>query len=71
MTTKTCCTDSRGHPDTDLMDEEGTCVFGCGTAVDTDMWMCPRCHEHSGNRFECEDCGAAWENWGQGWRRAD
>lgn len=42
---------------------DASCVFGCGSVVDSDTMMCSQCRDHSANRIECPDCGQAWENW--------
>ncbi len=44
-----------------------SCVFGCGSVIDDDTKMCPRCRDHSANSFECETCGRVWEKWGDEW----
>ena len=53
-----------------LDNEDGVCVFGCGSHVDPDTKMCGVCRDHSANRVECERCGQAWEQWGDEWERA-
>lgn len=53
--TKDCCRQA-------LKTQQGTCVFGCGCAVDSDTKMCGHCKDHSANRIECE-CGTAFEDW--------
>lgn len=47
-------------------EQGGTCVFGCGSIVDSDTGMCPSCREHSADRVEC-DCGRSWERWDGQW----
>jgi len=53
---KRCCIET-------LKTEQGTCLFGCNVPVDSDTGFCPRCHDHSANRIECETCGQAFEEW--------
>ena len=53
-----------------LAAERGSCLFGCNAHVDPDTGFCPVCKDHSANRVECETCGQAWEDWGQGWEPA-
>lgn len=50
--------------------DEGTCVFGCGSRVDTDTGVCLICRDHSANAIECE-CGARWERWGAEYEQTD
>jgi len=51
------CRNPDGTLNVDLMEDEGSCTFGCGVKVDTDYGICPRCKDHSENVYECEDCG--------------
>lgn len=66
MTNTTICATCQ-HPDgslnTDYLAREGSCVFGCGTVIDSDMRMCSRCQDHSANRTECDTCGRCYEQW--------
>lgn len=63
MKENTCktCQNPDGSPNTDLLSDEGSCVFGCNRHVDTDTGFCPECKDHSTNVYECEDCGKVWE----------
>lgn len=53
-----------------LENEQGSCLFGCNSVVDTDTGLCPSCQDHSANRIECERCGTSFENWNGKWEEA-
>jgi hypothetical protein len=61
------CKHQDGSLNTEWMDEEGTCTFGCGHRVDADLKYCGHCHDHSANSVECEYCGCRYEKWDHAW----
>lgn len=56
-----------GSLDTERMDQDGRCTFGCGRIVDEDRKYCPTCRDHSANCYECDECGTRYEKWGDAW----
>ena len=66
------CQHEDGSLNTEYLDENGACVFGCGAKIDNDMKMCGTCRDHSANAVECETCGAQYEQWGNdnAWERS-
>lgn len=57
--------------DTEIMSEEGSCVFGCGRRVDRDTRMCAHCNDHSANEWECPVCGTNYSDWSGQWEQHD
>ena len=64
-----------GKPDAEYLASIGSCVFGCGSTVSDDgdgdgvgAGICPSCRDHSANEAVCEECGAAYEDWGGIWK---
>lgn len=60
-----------GKPRVEYLAEVGTCLFGCGSVVDSDTGICHACGDHSANRAECEVCGAEYEDWGGTWKSSE
>ncbi len=60
------CHAEDGDLNTETMDREGACTFGCGHRVDPDTKVCTACADHSANAYECETCGVRYEDW-NGW----
>ncbi len=58
------CQEPDGTPNTDYLNENGQCTFGCGRVVDRDTGVCEHCQDHSCNEVECEECGRLWQRWG-------
>lgn len=59
-----------GKPNVEYLNDEGSCVFGCGRVVAYDEGgICRTCRDHSCNHVDCEDCGAEWEDWGGEWEQ--
>lgn len=67
------CQNLDGTVNSEWADENGSCIFGCGTRINHDegAGLCPRCKDHSANEVECESCGTVWADWAMGtWERA-
>lgn len=60
-----------GTIDTEIMDEEGACVFGCGGKVDADFRVCRKCQDNSANEWECPVCGTMYADWSGQWEKRD
>ena len=58
------CHTPEGALDTAYLAANGSCVFGCGTLIDSgETGMCGNCRDHSANFCECETCSQAYEDW--------
>jgi hypothetical protein len=66
-TTCSTCHTATGALDTETMDEGRRCQFGCGRPVDEDTGICPSCHEHSLNVWECPACSTEYGCWRGRW----
>jgi len=58
-----------GKPNAMYLSDLGTCIFGCGSIVDSDTGICHECGDHSANVACCEECGAEYEDWGGEWKQ--
>lgn len=56
------CQTCEDGDNTDYLSEIGSCTFGCGNVVDTDVYYCRYCSDHSANVAVCEDCGAEYDD---------
>lgn len=64
------CHTEDGELDTEIMGEEGACVFGCGAKVRHDTRMCHTCRDHSANTWECPRCGTQYHDWSGQWEKS-
>jgi predicted amidophosphoribosyltransferase len=58
---KTCCNPD-GTLNTDYLEDNASCCFGCNHKVDKDYRVCPECKDHSHNVVECEECHAEYDD---------
>lgn len=59
-----------GTLDTEIMDEEGACVLGCGRKIRSrEDGMCSHCGDHSANEWECPRCGTTYADWSGQWEK--
>lgn len=59
-----------GTLDTETMDMEGACVFGCGRKIRSrEGGMCSHCKDHSANEWECPRCGVTYGDWSGQWEK--
>ena len=66
------CRGEDGLLNTDWAHENGSCLFGCGTRIESgygDWPFCPDCKDHSRNEAVCEDCGATYQYNDSEWER--
>lgn len=62
------CRNEDGSLNTDYLAANGSCVFGCGTVIDSAATgMCPHCLDHSANEVECETCPQRYADWDGKW----